>query len=124
MSTRPSNENCDSASSRVLNILEGIRCDGKIVLESGTGSGILSLIAASAGAKRVYTFEVDPDVGDVAVRNIERSGFRNIIYRQKDICSVTLADLDGLRPGVVIAENLSTWQVALPRRHPGAGERM
>ena len=103
-------------SSRVLPFRKALEqvCDGKIVLESGTGSGILSLIAASAGAKRVYTFEVDPDVGDVAVRNIERSGFRNIIYRQKDICSVTLADLDGLRPGVVIAENLSTWQVAEP----------
>lgn len=88
--------------------------DGRVVLESGTGSAILSLIAARAGAERVYTFEVDPEVGRIAQDNIRRSGFRNVVYTQKDILDVTIADLDGRPPGVVIAENLSTWQVTEP----------
>ena len=87
---------------------------GTIVLESGTGSGILSLIAAKAGAERVYTFEIDPKIGALAIANFQRSGFANIVFGQKDVLDVTLADLGGRRPGVVVAENLSTWQVTEP----------
>jgi len=90
-------------------------CPGARVLESGTGSGILSLLAARAGAERVYTVDLDPQVGALATENIRRSGFDNVVFLQRSILDVSLADLDGRRPDVIIAENLSTWQVTEPQ---------
>jgi predicted RNA methylase len=90
-------------------------CPGRVVLESGTGSAILSLLAARAGADIVYTFDLDPAVGALAKANVERSGLTNIVFTLKDTLTVTLDDLGGRRPDVVIAENLSTWQVTEPQ---------
>jgi predicted RNA methylase len=91
-------------------------CAGKVVLESGTGSAILSLLAARAGATAVYTFDLDPAVAAVAEENIRRSGLSDLVhFAVKNTLDVTLADLGGRRPDVVIAENLSTWQVTEPQ---------
>ena len=89
---------------------------GKRVLESGTGTGILSLIAARAGAKKVYAIERDPVVYKIAKANIEKSPYKRIIKLiHNDTRKVTMRDLDGEKVDVVIAENLSTWQVTEPQ---------
>lgn len=90
-------------------------CKGKIVLESGAGSAIMSILAAKAGAKRVYAVEIDPIVAAIARENIEGSGFDNITLIQKSTLDVTPEDLDNLKAEVVIAENLSTWQITEPQ---------
>jgi len=90
-------------------------CRGKIVLESGTGTGILSLYAARAGARHVYATEIDPEVAAVARRNFAQSGFDNITLLEKDSIELTPEDLNGERAEVIIAENLSTWQVTEPQ---------
>lgn len=91
-------------------------CNGKIVLESGTGTGILSILAARAGAKHVYAVEIDPKMADVAAENIQRSGYSSIItLLRKSTLDVTPDDLRSTRAEVVIAENLSTWQVTEPQ---------
>ncbi len=89
-------------------------CPGKIVLESGAGTGILSLLAAKAGAKMVYTTEIDPEMCDITLKNIRKTGFQNIKLIQKDILDLNLADIQNKKADVVIAENLSTWQIAEP----------
>ena len=89
---------------------------GKRVLESGTGSAILSILAAKAGAKKVYAVEMDPLVAEFAQENITKSGFKDRIKLiRKNVMEVTLADLDGEKVDVVIAENLSTWEVTEPQ---------
>ncbi len=91
-------------------------CNGKRVLESGTGTAILSILAARAGAKKVYAIEIDEAVAQFAQKNIEESGFSDIITLIiKDLKDVTLDDLDGEKVDVAIAENLSTWQVTEPQ---------
>lgn len=90
-------------------------CKGKIVVESGTGTSIMSLIAAGAGASRVYAIELDPVIAAVARQNIAKSGFRNITLIEKSTLDVTRADLDGNAAEVLIAENLSTWQATEPQ---------
>ena len=90
-------------------------CRDRIVLESGTGTGILSLLAARAGARRVYATEVDSEVATVARRNFERSGFQQITFLEKDSIELTPEDLNGDLAEVIIAENLSTWQVTEPQ---------
>jgi type II protein arginine methyltransferase len=45
------------------------------VLEIGTGSGLLAMLAARAGARHVYTCEAEPLVAAAAQENIIRNGF-------------------------------------------------
>jgi predicted RNA methylase len=85
---------------------------GKRVLESGAGSGILSILAAKAGAALVYTTEPDPRVVAFTRDNVAKSGYSDIIrIIEKDTRCVTLHDLDDEPVDVVMAEHLSTWQV-------------
>jgi len=91
-------------------------CTGKRVLESGAGSAVLSILAAKAGATKVYAVEVDKTIASIAQKNIQKSGFSNTITLiVKDLKDITLDDLDGAKVDVVIAENLSTWQVTEPQ---------
>jgi predicted RNA methylase len=91
-------------------------CPGKVVFESGTGTGVLSILAARAGAAAVYCTEIDPIVAQFARRNFEQSGFaEKITLIPKSTLHVTLDDLNGHRPDVLIAENLATWQVMEPQ---------
>lgn len=48
---------------------------GDNVLEIGTGSGILAMMAARAGAERVTTCEANPALADVARRIVAANGF-------------------------------------------------
>lgn len=89
-------------------------CKGKIVIESGTGSGLLSILAARAGATAVYAVEIDPQMAECAAENFKLAGLDNVTILRKSTLDVTLADLNGNRPEVVIAENLSTWQATEP----------
>jgi predicted RNA methylase len=52
---------------------------GDIVLDAGTGSGILALMAARAGAKSVIAIELDKYIAEVAKKNIENNGYSKII---------------------------------------------
>jgi|TARA_R110000822_G_scaffold6318_1_gene26813 predicted RNA methylase len=55
------------------------RCKGKVVLDIGTGTGLLSVMAASAGAKKVYTFEYDETNYKAAKYFIEQAGMADIV---------------------------------------------
>jgi predicted RNA methylase len=51
----------------------------KTVLDIGTGTGFLALLAAKYGAKHVYACEMNPLFFNIAKQNIERSGFKDRI---------------------------------------------
>ncbi|HII15001.1 MAG TPA: methyltransferase domain-containing protein [Nanoarchaeota archaeon] len=85
-------------------------CKGKVVLEIGHGTGLMSILAAKAGAKKVYAVEIDPKVYALAKSNIERGGYKNIILVNKDIRKFAPPE----KIDVVIAELLSTCLVNEP----------
>ena len=74
------------------------RQSGPTVLDVGTGSGILGIIAGLLGAKRVLGLDIDSDALEVAQSNIHGNGVG-------DIMSVSSASLDELKEmyDVVIA---------------------
>ena len=52
---------------------------GMVVFEIGTGTGLLAMLAAQAGAAHVYTCERRPDVAAAAQEIIARNGFADRI---------------------------------------------
>lgn len=50
-----------------------------VVLESGTGSGIMAMFAARAGAKKVVAIEIDPYVANIAKSNVKRNGLDSAV---------------------------------------------
>jgi SAM-dependent methyltransferase len=79
---------------------------GDIVLDLGSGSGILSMFAAQAGAEKVYAVEVDPSLCERLRINAVANGFGDVI-------EVVCADARELQLpvaiDVVIAEMIETW---------------
>lgn len=75
---------------------------GDLVLDIGTGSGLLALMAARAGAGRVVACEMNPAVAEVARRTVRANGYGHVI-EVVDRKSTDLAVGDGLeRPADVL----------------------
>ena len=79
--------------------LEAVVADGReVVLDLGAGSGILGLLAARVGARRVYAVDSGPIVGaaaEVAARSAIRSGGSSTTR----VCSSTSPTCDaGISP--------------------------
>ena len=82
---------------------------GRTVFEIGTGSGLLAMMAARAGAKQVFTCEAVPLVADTATRIVARNGYADrITVLSKPSHDVRLgADLPG-RADVLVHEVFSS----------------
>ena len=56
-----------------LAALEGSVDPGDVVVDVGTGSGVLAIAAAKLGAARVYAFDRDAEAGPAASANVRRN---------------------------------------------------
>jgi len=83
---------------------------GDVVLDAGTGSGILALCAARAGAKKVIAVEYDPYVAQLARENFRRNGYEDVI--QLIVGDARMLELqEPTQFGGVIMEMLTTGMV-------------
>jgi tetratricopeptide (TPR) repeat protein len=84
-------------------IQRAIKTDS-VVLDIGTGSGLLSMMAAKYGAKQVYTCEASSHIADVAEKIIEKNGFKEkvSIFNLKST-QLTQKELTQ-KPNLIIAE--------------------
>jgi len=82
---------------------------GDIVLDIGTGAGLLSMIAADCGAQQVITCEVSPTIAKVAEKIIWKNGFSNKIKLiNKNSKDVKLGQDIDKKVDVVVSEILSS----------------
>jgi type III protein arginine methyltransferase len=92
------------------------------VLEIGSGTGILAMMAARAGAKEVVTCEMVPAIADTAAKIVARNGFsdrvRVIVKHSKEV--KVEADLGGpsdILVSEIIANNLLGESVLAVHEH-------
>jgi len=61
-----------------LMLMSLIDTKDKVVLDIGTGSGILAIAASKLGAKKVYAFDIDPVAVEVAKENVKINNVNNV----------------------------------------------
>jgi predicted RNA methylase len=80
---------------------------GDVVLDLGTGSGIMALLAARAGARRVYAIEIGDYLSRTSRQIFADNGFADCIaLLRMDARDVTLESVE--KPDVVICEMVTT----------------
>jgi predicted RNA methylase len=79
------------------------------VIDSGTGSGILAIFAAQAGAARVFAIELDPYVASIARKNFSVNDQKNIELIEAD-ARTTKIPSEG-PASVVLMEMLTTGMI-------------
>ena len=84
-----------------LEALETSVASGDIVVDVGTGSGVLAIAAARLGAARVYAFDRDPDAGPAAAANLQRNG-----VSQQVTLSIPSTALVAAEPATLVVANI------------------
>jgi len=80
---------------------------GMRVLEIGTGTGILAMMAARAGAAEVVTCEADPAVARAAQRVIAANGYADRVRVVPKLSTALAADEMGGRADLLVSEIVS-----------------
>lgn len=62
----------------VIGMLQDYMFNGAKMLDVGTGSGILSIVASKLGAEYCGAYDLDPDAVRVAKENTEKNGVTNV----------------------------------------------
>ena len=77
---------------------------GAVVVDAGSGTGLLGLLAAKAGAAKVYCLEISEEYVTVIRRNAERNGLDHIV--EAIHADATTCDLPG-KVDVIVSEVIS-----------------
>jgi predicted RNA methylase len=81
---------------------------GDVVMDIGSGSGLLALFAARAGAKKVYAVECT-DAARFVSEHAKENGFEDIVeVIRADILDVEESDIDD-KPRVIVSEMLGNF---------------
>ena len=77
----------------VIRLLEKYTKEGQLMLDVGTGTGILAICASRLGASFCRAYDIDPTAVRVARENIKDSGLGNVTCDQSDLLKqVSLED--------------------------------
>ena len=101
--------NDDQRNNAYLTAIKSAIKDNEYVLEIGTGSGLLSMMAIDAGAKKVITCEVSGPIAEAAKKIIKKNGYSNridVINKKSTELNIN-RDLEK-KPDLIISEILSS----------------
>ena len=72
-----------STTKLMITMLEKVVKSGQTWIDAGTGTGILAIVIAKLGAKKVYAFDNDDWAYDNAIENVELNNVKEIVEVQK-----------------------------------------
>ena len=72
-----------ATTSLCIRALEDLVRPGMTVFDVGTGSGVLAIVAAKLGAKRVEAVDFDPVAVRVARENVRQNGAENVVHTER-----------------------------------------
>jgi len=75
-------------------LLQRVDLSGKTVLDVGTGSGVLALVAHALGARSVLAVDNDPDAVDAARENLVRNHANGVTLQVADFRQLPIASAD------------------------------
>ncbi|CAL8464828.1 g4363 [Coccomyxa elongata] len=103
----------EKAIARAIEIKRALGCKDVSVLDIGAGSGLLSLMAARAGADRVTGAEVGQHMCDVAAEAVVMNGYAaKCLMINKDVRRIDVAaKADGTPPDMEQKANLCVFEV-------------
>ncbi|HEU4710292.1 MAG TPA: 50S ribosomal protein L11 methyltransferase [Pyrinomonadaceae bacterium] len=94
--------------------IEAVVKPGSVVLDLGTGSGIMSVFAARCGARKVYAIEVGKYLSRVSKKIFSESEFADrIVPLQLEASNLNLTLVE--KPDVVICEQITTGLIGEPQ---------
>ncbi|MFN3926896.1 MAG: tetratricopeptide repeat protein [Pseudanabaenaceae cyanobacterium] len=80
------------------------------VLDIGAGSGLLSMQAVRAGAKQVFTCEMEPIIADIAQKIIAKNGYSDRIHLfQRDSRTLKVPEDLPHRANLLVTETFGSW---------------
>jgi predicted RNA methylase len=101
---------CLADQQRTLAFREAIRANvipGDVVLDLGTGSGIMALFAAEADARKIYAVEIGEYLARAAAQTFAQSKYvERFTLLRTNACDLSLQDIES--PDVVICEMITT----------------
>lgn len=68
------------SSKRFVSFLDGLDLHGKIVIDVGTGSGVIALAAARAGSETVIAADINPNAAICAAENARANGLGERVH--------------------------------------------
>lgn len=71
------------------------------VLDVGTGSGILAVLASKLGAKEVEALDIDPNAVKAAKENCAENNVTNVVCRQSDLIRAASGKYDFISANIV-----------------------
>lgn len=72
-----------ATTSLCIRALEDLVRPGMTVFDVGTGSGVLAIVAAKLGAKRVEAVDFDPVAVRVACENVRQNGAEDVVHTER-----------------------------------------
>lgn len=89
---------------RCVAALEAVVRDGDLVVDAGCGSGVLGVVAAQCGARKVIAFDPDPGAMDATRHNAALNGVTALV----DVVSASVGDPDvsTIRGAQVVVANI------------------
>lgn len=84
----------------IIKLMEQINFENKTVIDFGTGTGVLAILAEKMGASEIIAIDYDEWSIRNAFENIEANNCKNILVEQK-------SDLKGLKPVDIILANIN-----------------
>ncbi|MFL5404193.1 MAG: 50S ribosomal protein L11 methyltransferase [Gemmatimonadales bacterium] len=105
-----------------LTLLARLLHPGDLVLDLGSGSGILAIAAVKLGAGRAIGIEIDPEANEVAVRNVARNNVGDkveLLEGDVAVLAPLLGPADLLLSNILRAANTALLPVVSTALRPG-----